>query len=456
MRIDRYLLPSRIVDLRSRDFQSALLELLALCPGVDKGALTDRHLLEQLLQRERTIPTHLDNSVALPHVRVPIRQKYIFAVGRCPEGLSESPDSEDRRVRILFLVLASSREKSYHAVLTTLARALGEQSVVERLERAGSLREFRSEILSVFKGVASQTSSHATRFNRLMLRTAQGIAAGADCTSIFLFVDTFSSCVKIGRFPVAGINTVVVTQRGYEIPADAGDEPDTIVVRAFTGHRLSQLRSSLLVGLMRGLIKPAERVCCVGGRAGSDKLDTILVVDVANEFPSILSNHVSDLLPSGVNAEVLERALGIATELAVEGREGKPIGCILVIGDRRQINAHTKPLILNPFYGYNEEDRNILSPFMDETVKELSSIDGAFIINGDGVIESAGTMLTAHEQTPIRPLPGGLGTRHVAACAISVAADCIAIAVSSSTGQVTLFRKGEPIALLDRAVNRVL
>jgi diadenylate cyclase len=151
---------------------------------------------------------------------------------------------------------------------------------------------------------------------------------------------------------------------------------------------------------------------------------------------------------------VLERALGIATELAVEGREGKPIGCILVIGDRDKLKPFTKPLILNPFYGYSEEDRNILSPFMDETVKELSGIDGAFVINGDGVIESAGTLLTA--PNPQKSLPGGLGTRHSSACAISVAVDCVALVVSTSTGQVTLFRRGEPIVLLDRSANRML
>ena len=50
------------------------------------------------------------------------------------------------------------------------------------------------------------------------------------------------------------------------------------------------------------------------------------------------------------------------------------------------------PLILNPFYGYKDEDRNILNPFMDETVKELSSIDGAFIIRGDGVLVFAGSI----------------------------------------------------------------
>ena len=110
----------------------------------------------------------------------------------------------------------------------------------------------------------------------------------------------------------------------------------------------------------------------------------------------------------------------------------------------------TKPLVLNPFFGYKAEDRNILNPFMDETIKEFSSVDGAFIIRGDGVVETAGSLLQAADFS--QPLPSGLGTRHAAAAAISVAAECIAIVVSSSTGQVTLFRRGVMMPLTEKKV----
>ena len=88
---------------------------------------------------------------------------------------------------------------------------------------------------------------------------------------------------------------------------------------------------------------------------------------------------------------------------------------------------------------------------MDETVKEFSFIDGAFLINGDGVLETAGSMVHA----PDFPgeLPSGLGTRHAAANAISVATDCIALVVSASSGQVTLFRRGQMLPLIVRSHN---
>jgi DNA integrity scanning protein DisA with diadenylate cyclase activity len=50
---------------------------------------------------------------------------------------------------------------------------------------------------------------------------------------------------------------------------------------------------------------------------------------------------------------------------------------------------------------------------MDETVKEFSSIDGAFIIRGDGVLLSAGSLVQATDVE--HTLPSGLGSRHAAA-----------------------------------------
>jgi DNA integrity scanning protein DisA with diadenylate cyclase activity len=81
-------------------------------------------------------------------------------------------------------------------------------------------------------------------------------------------------------------------------------------------------------------------------------------------------------------------------------------------------------------------------------VKEFSSIDGAFIIRGDGVVEWAGGLIQATDRD--HPLPSGLGSRHAAAAAISVAANCISIVVSSSTSQVTLFRRGVLLPLTEK------
>jgi DNA integrity scanning protein DisA with diadenylate cyclase activity len=67
------------------------------------------------------------------------------------------------------------------------------------------------------------------------------------------------------------------------------------------------------------------------------------------------------------------------------------------------------------------------------------------------VVESAGALVQA--ATYQFALPSGLGSRHAAAAAISVAAECIALVVSSSTGQVTLFRRGVMMPLTEKKMS---
>jgi DNA integrity scanning protein DisA with diadenylate cyclase activity len=248
------------------------------------------------------------------------------------------------------------------------------------------------------------------------------------------------------------MKTILVTRHPIET-GDAESNPfaDTIQVRSFSNQRLAQLRSAILVALTRGVITFSDRVCCIGGLTGSNQFDTLVVVDVEREFQTLLTGH-ADLMPEDVKPEVIERVIAVATELAVEGREGRPVGCLFVVGDTDKVEKLSKPLVLNPFFGYKEEDRNILNPFMDETVKEFSTIDGAFVIRGDGVVVSAGTLIQATDYD--HSLPSGLGSRHAAAAAISVATQCISVVVSSSTGQVMLFRRGVMLPLTEKKVGQ--
>ena len=105
-------------------------------------------------------------------------------------------------------------------------------------------------------------------------------------------------------------------------------------------------------------------------------------------------------------------------------------------------------VVLNPFKGYEENERNILDPRLTETVKEFCAIDGAFLLRGDGVIEAAGAFL--HPGLPREELPMGLGARHAAAAGITAVTNAIAITVSASTGTVRVFRSGRMVLEIER------
>lgn len=446
MRLDKYITRSRIVDLVSTDMAGALAELVDLTverfPDMERGAL-----LKGLLRRESTMTTYLGLGVAMPHVRVRMDRRYIIAIGRSQYGIRYDGAMENEPVKLVVMLIADEKTRDYLQVLAAIARLLKEADFINGLVQAPDLDIVYERLFAGFGGVAAKRVPAAqNRVNKVVLREAEKVASGAGCSTLLVFGDTFSGAFEAPKGRGA-IKVIFVTRS----LADAGEHPgqfsDTIQVRSFSNQRMAQLRSAVLVGLTRGLINFNDRLCCVGGIAGSNQFDTIVVVDVENEFQTLLTGQ-TDLLPEDVKPEVLERVIAVATELAVEGREGRPVGSLFVVGDSENVAKHTKPLVLNPFYGYKEEDRNILNPFMDETIKEFSSIDGAFVIRGDGVVEAAGALIQATDYN--HSLPSGLGSRHAAAAAISVAAECIAIVVSSSSGQVTLFRRGVMMPLTER------
>jgi diadenylate cyclase len=449
MRLDRYIAKSRIIEIKSPDLQGALSELLTVATSRLQSDLNPKRISNQLINREKTMTTYLGNGVAMPHIRVNISRPYIFAIGRVPEGIEFEGLEEYRKVRLLFLLLASEKEKNYLNVLASLARLFRDADLVNNMVKAPDTRTFRERVYLGFGGLLAKPERRQTRFNRILLREAEKIARDSKCSAILLFGDTFAGGIE-GAQGFPNFRTVLVTRAAGDRSPDGSQIETSIEVRSFSSQRLSQARSAILIGLTRGVFKHSDRLLCVGGIPSSNQLDTLMVVDIEREFHSVIDRE-NDLLPPSVKIEVLERLIAIATELSVEGREGKPVGTLFAVGDTDRVNSMVKPLVLNPFYGYRKEDRNVLNPFMDETIKEYSVIDGGFVIRGDGTIESAGSLIHAPAEF-YDNLPSGFGTRHSAAAAITKAADCISICISASSGQVTLFRKGVMFPLLEKPI----
>ena len=445
MRLEKIIARSRIVDLRSGDLAGALQELLAVSVASFPDLKPDA-LLKALLARESTMTTYLGLGVALPHVRVKMARRYILAIGRSRAGIRHDGALADERVHLIVMLIAGEKARDYLQVLASIARQVKERPMVDGLVHAPDLDHLYERLVGGFGGIRP-VQTQQNRVNRLMLREAQRVARGAACDALMVFGDTFIGGVDRASFDLK-LKTILVTRNPIEPGNDESEFAETIQVRSFSNQRMAQLRSAILVALTRGVLKFTDRICCLDGMTGSNQFDTLVVVDIEREFQTLLTGQTADLLPEDVKPEVLERVLAVATELAVEGREGRPVGCLFVVGDSEKVAALSKPLVLNPFFGYKEEERNILNPFMDETVKEFSSIDGAFTIRGDGVVESAGSLIQATDSN--HALPSGLGSRHAAAAAVSVATNCIAIVVSSSTSQVTLFRRGVMLPLTEK------
>jgi DNA integrity scanning protein DisA with diadenylate cyclase activity len=213
--------------------------------------------------------------------------------------------------------------------------------------------------------------------------------------------------------------------------------------------RMGQIKIAMLLAFSKGVIKAGDTVVFLSGVAASGTLDTLIVMEVGNEFEMFQVPEDEDKMAIDIKPTVLSKLIDISSELGSEGREGKPVGALFVVGDSERVISLSRQLILNPFQGYSEQQRNVLDPNLEETIKEFSSLDGAFIIDGDGTVRSSGVHLKVGSTDEVK-LPQGLGARHHAAAGITSLTDAVAIAVSESTGTVTIFKGGKIVTEIEK------
>jgi len=144
-----------------------------------------------------------------------------------------------------------------------------------------------------------------------------------------------------------------------------------------------------------------------------------------------------------VDKQVLEQTISLAVEIAREGREGRKIGTLFVVGDSGEVTKRSKPLILDPLHGHPEDSKQIEDPDTRETIKELAQLDGAFLVSNAGVVLSAARYIDAASES--LDLPLGLGSRHMAGASISRQTNAVAVVVSESS-MVRMFDDGELVS----------
>jgi diadenylate cyclase len=277
---------------------------------------------------------------------------------------------------------------------------------------------------------------------RCLVRHAHAIAREIGARAVLLYADVVEDDQDIlDLVQDVDFRVILVTRRSNFVkPAGWGDLCEVVRVPDLKMTRAGQIKIAVLVAAAEGLIRPNERIVCTTGIDGSGRIDTILVLEMGTEI-ELLAGQAADPLPEGVTPAVFERLLTLASELGLEGREGRPVGTLFVLGDSDRVLDQSRQLVINPFFGYPEIERNILDTRLEETIKEFSAIDGAFIIRGDGVILSAGRYLSPAAKPEVA-LSQGLGTRHEAAASITVTTDAVALCISQSTGTISIFRRG--------------
>src|ERR1700675_1487675 len=138
--------------------------------------------------------------------------------------------------------------------------------------------------------------------------------------------------------------------------------------------------------------------------------------------------------------DVLESLIGLAVEIAREGREGRRVGTLFTLGDESAVLARSRPLILDPLFGHPESSRHVTDLNLRGTIKELGQLDGGLVVSQRGIVLSACRYFDAVAAEVDVPL--GLGSRHIAAANMSAVTKAVGIVVSESS-VVRLFCHGQ-------------
>jgi DNA integrity scanning protein DisA with diadenylate cyclase activity len=240
-----------------------------------------------------------------------------------------------------------------------------------------------------------------------------------------------------------------LTRGGHrkEYPEIPDDDPSIALPPTALG-RLDQVRLGLTLAVLQRYVAVDASVVCLTGVAGSKRLDMLAIINPSRDFPWFRDRKIAALDVKLLSREIV-RLLEIAIRLASEGREGKSIGTTFVVGDTAEIEPLTRELIFNPCKGHPRSVRNIHNPEFFETLRELAALDGAFVIDERGVVAGAGVYLDAPASKKVR-VRRGLGSRHVAAAAMTAATNALALVISESSNAITIFAKGAALLELEK------
>lgn len=395
--------------------------------------------IEQLVQkRESTLSTRIGNDLAVPHAVIPGARESHLAAALIARGIDWDGDLQ-QPVSLVFLLVGGQEE--HLSRLSELAALLQEETFLDKLRGAESAELFIQRFREKEVYPAKPLYHRSRDLSAQVFHQALELQGAIDGSRLILHADAVEDGEYIEHL-VAGSDVLIVSSSGErfreQFVRDRG-----LVVLPFKGiKRSTHVQLTLLYLMGKGLVGRDDIVVNVYGKPDSGFFDSIRLSHLARELDFPFASQEGEL-PDDLHLSALARVLQLAVQLSIEGREGKPLGTLFVLGDLPGVRPFLRQMIVNPFYGYQRDERNILDPSIEETIKEYARIDGAFIIDGDGTIESAGTYLSG--QPTAEEMQSGLGARHAAAQGITAVSRAISVVISESTRKITVFQSGRRV-----------
>lgn len=292
-----------------------------------------------------------------------------------------------------------------------------------------------------------------TKHNAAMVDAGVLLLKSRNADALLLLLDGATDWKRIAEMTADVDKPIIVAvdqADDLEGAAEAGLKP--LSLNKEKAPLLERLQHALLEAAANEFIRVNGEVVAVYSGFQPGRLDSVSHLQLDERMRRLTTRDLQ-MIESRVPLKTLRAVIDLATQIGREGREGKPVGTLFVVGDTKKVLDHANDSGVDPFRGYNRKHRYLLDAKVQDDAKEVAQLDGAFVVSPDGVIERSRQMLeVSHEDLTMTK---GLGARHWAAAAITRKTKAISIVVSQSTGTVRLYQDGNlvmRIEPMDKAV----
>lgn len=278
-----------------------------------------------------------------------------------------------------------------------------------------------------------------------LVDSANRLAKATEADAVLLLLEQKPDIARLKK-KISQIDLVVATHvkevsqamLEAEIPVIELDIPEASVQ-----DRLTQ---AVLESVADEYLRPGSTVVAIYNSFDTDTIDTISVVKLTERLGKLTARDLKKL-ETKVPLDTLKIVVDLSVEIGRDGREGKPVGTMFVVGDHRKVMEQSRAAGFDAVKGYSADERNLHDVKVREGIKEIAQLDGMFVVSANGNVVSSARII---DTSPVElTMTTGLGSRHFAGAAISKNTKAIAVVVSQSSGTVRIFQNGEVVLRIE-------
>lgn len=278
-----------------------------------------------------------------------------------------------------------------------------------------------------------------------LLDAAARLVAETDSEAILVLAEQRLDWARVRA--ITGTAAVLVAAEEEATVAGATDHglrAVTLDVGSLPVHE--RLAQALLECVAAEMVPPEAQVVAVYSGFEAGVIDSVSLLRLEEHLGQLTVRDLRSI-ETKVPLETLKLVVDLAVEIGREGREGKPVGTLFIVGDSRKVIQSSHSAGFDPVRGYSRSERRLSDPRVREGIKEIAQLDGAFVVGSDATVEAAARYIDASAENV--SVAKGLGARHWAAAAITRRTRSVAVAVSETSGTVRIFQNGEVVLRIE-------